>query len=391
MRAVLAGREGGPVHVLAVGKAASAMTLGAADALGPALARALVVSRSGHFDPELERHGAITCLAGGHPLPDMGSLAAGAAMLDFAASTPAGARVLLLVSGGASSLAEVLAPGVGLTELRAVNDWALGAGVEIEQLNRVRRGLSRLKDGRLVTAFAHCRIEGYFISDVPGDDPAVVGSGLLAPEGDARRLDDAWPAWIVDLVTRSTLPPGQGPARVECVGRLDDALAAIERAAVAMGLSVGRRGARLAGDAVDAALRFCHELELGSVDLLLAGGETTVVLPARPGRGGRNLHLALAAACQLAGHGHLLVLAAGSDGSDGNSDDAGALVDGSSIERGREAGLEPGDCLARADSGVFLEATGDLVHTGPTGTNVGDLLMGLRRDPVHSRGGATSM
>src|SRR5690606_13000878 len=119
-----------------------------------------------------------------------------------------GARVLLLVSGGASSLAEVLAPGVGLTELRAVNDWALGAGVEIEQLNRVRRGLSRLKDGRLVAAFAHCRSEGYFISDVPGDDPAVVGSGLLAPEGDARRLDDAWPAWIVDLVTRSTLPPG---------------------------------------------------------------------------------------------------------------------------------------------------------------------------------------
>ena len=109
------------------------------------------------------------------------------------------------------------------------------------------------------------------------------------------------------------------------------------------------------------------------------GGEPTVKLPQQPGRGGRAQQLALAAACWLAGHDDLLLLAAGTDGSDGNSEDAGALVDGGTVDRGAADGLDPDDCLRRADAGTFLEDSGDLLYTGPTGTNVGDVVLALRR------------
>jgi hydroxypyruvate reductase len=125
-------------------------------------------------------------------------------------------------------------------------------------------------------------------------------------------------------------------------------------------------------------------LREGRCDLYLAGGETTVELPPSPGRGGRNQHLALAAALRLAGEPDLLLLAAGTDGTDGSTEDAGALVDGTTVERAAALGLDASDCLARADSGRLLAETGDLVHMGPTGTNVGDLLLGLRCAPGHS-------
>jgi hydroxypyruvate reductase len=118
---------------------------------------------------------------------------------------------------------------------------------------------------------------------------------------------------------------------------------------------------------------------MGAAGLAIWGGESTLKLPARPGRGGRNQHLALAAARLLVSHEELTVLAAGSDGTDGPTADAGAIVDSETLERGTLSGLDADDCLARADSGAFLEASGDLIHSGPTGTNVGDLVLGLKR------------
>jgi glycerate 2-kinase len=392
MRAALAGRDDlDEVWLLAVGKAASAMTLGAIDALGPRLARALVVSRDGYFDEELAQHAQVECLTGGHPIPDAGSLAAGAAALAMARNAGDGRRVLLLVSGGASSLMEVLPASVSLADLQKVSSWALASGLPIERINAVRRRLSRVKDGRLLAAFSHCMVEGYFISDVPGDDPALVGSGLLARE-EGPTEDSDLPGWVRELMERET----DGPARPSqpaptCVGCLDDALAAVGRAARAAGVECRIHAARLQGDAVAAAAKLVAELRQGTEQLLISGGETTVQLPASPGRGGRNQHLALAAALEIAGCEDLVVLAAGTDGTDGNSGDAGAIVDGGTIERGRDAGLDPKGCLAAADSGCFLEASGDLVHTGPTGTNVGDLLLSLRRDPGHSTGAWPSM
>jgi len=348
--ALAANHDDRPVSLLAVGKAASAMTQGALDALGERLVRALVIAPDDALALELLALPHISCLAGDHPVPGARSLAAGEATLAFASATPAGSRVLLLVSGGASALLEVLAPGVTFAELQRLNEWAQSEPVDIVSLNAKRASLSLVKAGRLPGLFRNADVEGLMISDVPDDDPAVVGSGLLASPS----------------------------CRVTLVGCLDDALDAALRTARVRGLNPRRAVSRLSGDAVSAAHDACHEFAVGGWNLHLWGGETVVRLPAHPGRGGRCQHFALAAAQQIAGHPELVVLAAGTDGRDGASDDAGAIVDGGTLARARDAGYDAAKCLADADSGSLLEAAGDLIYTGPTGTNVGDLVMALR-------------
>jgi hydroxypyruvate reductase len=392
MRAALARRsDGRETWILAVGKAAPAMALGALDALPGWRGRALVVSRSGHFLPGLEQRPGVTCLAAGHPLPDERSLAAGAAALGFAAAVPRGARVLLLVSGGASSLLEVPAEGVALDDLRRFNGWALASGRPIGEVNALRRRLSAVKGGRLLQRLAHAQVEGYAISDVPGDDPAVIGSGLLAA-APAEVLPGGLPEWLEALLSRARGPAPDGAAcPVALVARLKDALDAVGHAAAEAGIPVLRAPTRLAGDPAAAAAAAVEALRGRGPALYVAGGETTVRLPPQPGRGGRNQHLALEAALRMAGDGELLLLAAGTDGSDGDTDDAGALVDGSTVERAAQAGIDAATCLARADSGALLAATGELVHTGPTGTNVGDLVLGLRCARGHRPGAGCNM
>jgi hydroxypyruvate reductase len=353
VRAALANDPaGGTVSLLAAGKAAASMALGAHDALGTRLSRALVIAPDGAIPHELASLPGFDCREAGHPAPDERSLAAGEAALAFAAQTPAGSRVVLCVSGGASALIEVPAAGVTLAELRELHALSETSGMDIEALNARRGRLSRIKAGRLPSLFAGCAVEGLMISDVPRDDPAVVGSGLLAG------------------------------TKVTLVGSLDDAVEAVLRAARQAGIVAIRREPRLAGDAAAAARHVCHELAIGSAGLQVWGGETVVRLPATHGRGGRCQHFALAAAQHIAGHADLLVLAAGTDGRDGQSEDAGAIVDGGTMERAADAGFDVSAALAAADSGVVLEATGDLVCTGDTGTNVGDIVLALRLAPA---------
>ncbi len=383
VRAALAAPEqragGRDWSLIAVGKAAGAMALGALDALGPLVKRGLVITRAGHLDPELKRWPAIRGLVGDHPLPGPGSLAAGAALLDFARATSAGEAVLVLVSGGASSLVEVLAEGVSAEELRRVNAWGLSSGVAIGTLNAVRSRLSWLKGGRLARLLAHTKARALLISDVAGDDPAVIGSGLVAATAVGAPPPAELPPWIAELIAR--VGPGEPGSTLpaELIGTLDAAIAAAARAADARGLTVRVLAPPASGDVLAAASRFAHELALTTEDVLLWGGETTVRLPAEPGRGGRNQQFALAAARLISGHPRLVLLAAGTDGSDGNTDDAGAIVDGGTLVRGREAGFEADVALEAANAGPFLAAAGDLLHTGPTGTNVGDLMIGLGR------------
>jgi hydroxypyruvate reductase len=355
MRAALAGRApDGPLSVFAAGKAAASMALGVIDAVGPALARGLVVAPEDSIPAELQGRPGLRCLEGGHPRPDERSLAAGQALLEFAAATPPAGSVLLLVSGGASALLEVPAPGVGLPELRALFERSLDERLDIAELNRERIALSRIKGGRLAGLFRGARIEAFMISDVPHDDPAVLASGLLDTPGLARTL----------------------------VGSLDDALEAIMRTSAVRGLAALRPAGRLAGDAEAAARRICHELAIGEAELIVEGGETTVRLPARPGRGGRCQHFAAAAAQAIAGHSDYVLLAAGTDGRDGQSEDAGAIVDGGTAARAADAGLDLAAALDAGDTGPLLEATGDLLHTGPTGTNVGDIVLALRQPGI---------
>ncbi len=395
MRQALRGLPRRDTWVLAAGKAAAAMTLGATDALGAAITRALVVTRADCVDPELANVPGLRCLVAAHPVPDERSVAAGEAALEMAREAPPGQRVLLLVSGGASSLLEAPVRGVSLQQLRRMNEWALASGLDIERINAIRGALSRVKAGGLVGNFAHCDVEGFFISDVPGDDPAVVGSGLLAAAGDASLppagdLPD-WLRHLLDAATRPTDTCRAPPVPLRCVGRLAEALEAGQRQAEACGARAVLHPRRLDGDVRTAARSVCACLDADGPALHLFGGETTVVLPPQPGRGGRNQHLALATALEISGREDRLVLACGTDGSDGTTNDAGALVDGGTLDRGRDAGLDASACLARADSNHFLEASGDLVHTGATGTNVGDLVFALRREPGHSQTGGLSM
>jgi hydroxypyruvate reductase len=293
--ALAADARSDPVSAVAIGKAAASMMLGAADALGARLQRGLVVGPDGGMARELAGRPGMRCLEAGHPLPDERSLAAGQALLEFAAATPPASRVLLMVSGGASALLEIPVPGVSLADLRQLYQDATARGLDIESLNARRRELSLVKGGRLPGLFAGSSVEGLLISDVPRDDPAVIGSGLLAAPG----------------------------CRLTLVGSLDDALEAVLRAARAQGLAAERIAGRLDGDAGTAARHFCHELAIGKADLLVGGGETTVRLPAQPGRGGRCQQFALTAAQAIAGHPEFIVLAVGTDGRDGASEDAG--------------------------------------------------------------------
>lgn len=340
-------------QAFAVGKAAASMYCGAKAALGARLERGLVVVPDGDPCAAAARAAGAELLYGAHPLPDARSLVAGRRLLDAVAALDADVLPLLLISGGASSLVEVLRDGVDLAQSRAVGAGGLAAGLPIGELNRRRAAVSQLKGGGLTACLGERLALALFVSDVPHDDPAVIGSGLLA----AR--------------------PGDRVER-RIVASLAHALTAVEAAAVRDGHAVTREPARLEGDAATQGERLAQRLLDGPTGLLLAGGETTVTLPADPGRGGRNQQLALAAAQRLAGQGGVALLACGTDGIDGASTDAGALVDGGSCERMRDAGCDPARHLAGADAGPALAAAGDLVHTGPTGTNVCDIVIGLK-------------
>ncbi len=374
-----------PLHLVAVGKAASAMTLGALDALDARLEAALVVTKHGHVDDELARTGAVECLESDHPVPGAASLAAGAVLLervDAWAARP-GARFLFLLSGGASSLVEVPAPPLQLDDLARITRSLLENGLDVARMNTVRRALSRIKGGRLAAHLRGRPTLNLLISDVPGDDPGVVGSGLLTPVRETLRLE-RYPAPVAAVLRATPLAPVPEEAAfasiaTRIVARLEDAKRACARKARALGYETAVAGAFLGGDANEAARMVCRDLCAGVPGVHIWGGETLMHLPPDPGRGGRNQHLALAAAVALRGRDDLFVLAAGTDGTDGPTAAAGGLVDGATVARGEAAGRSAENSLARADSGTFLEAAGDLVVTGPTGTNVMDLVIGLRR------------
>ncbi len=331
------------------------MALGARDALGTTIERILVITKDGHVAPQLPAVAGVEVYESAHPMPDERSLAAGARLLQWVDELPESVDPLFLVSGGASSLVDVLEPGKSLADLELLTAEGLAAGIAIGELNARRARHSLIKGGRLTARLNGRPARALFISDVPGDDPRVIGSGLLGPAS-------------------------EGPDRVEraVVASIDHAVETVAAAAVELGLGAEPSLRRFDGDVMRLAVRFSHELEMSSVEVRVWGGESTVQLPENPGRGGRNQHLGLAVARLIAGHPDLLLLTAGTDGTDGVTDDAGALVDAETWPRLTLAEIDADACLQRADSGTALAAAGDIVHTGPTGTNVGDIVIGLK-------------
>lgn len=382
-----------PIQLVAVGKAASSMAQGALafeqEGGQNWIERGLVITKHGHLD-DWKSDSRFDLYESAHPVPTQDSLDAGVALLNFIASAPDNAAFLFLVSGGASSLVEVLQDGLTLADLAEANRWLLGSGLDITGMNRIRRQLSRIKGGNLMAFLDGRPAKALLISDVPGDDPAVIGSGPLMSSGG---VEDRWD---MDALTTSGVPEwlkGRlGNADVSSFAAVkvphnivagnQGALAAAAQRGRELGYPVSIEGRFLEGDAEQVAKELVEQLKAADPGVYLWGGETTVQLPDNPGRGGRNQHLALAAATGIQGADGLVFLSVGTDGSDGpgKDADAGALVDGQTLKRGVAADpqLDPHQSLVNADAGRFLNASGDLVHTGPTGTNVMDLVIALK-------------
>ncbi len=369
----------GPIWAVAIGKAAGSMLSGAFSELGTALQRALLITKYGYGPTPIPPRTEL--IEAAHPLPDANSLLAGSRLLEFVRQAPADIRFLFLLSGGASSLVEVLPPGVTLDDLQRANTWLLGSGLPIENVNAVRRRLSCIKGGRLRAYLGNQPVRALLMSDVADDDPRTIGSGLLHGDGGMDALPASCPAWLTRWLDSAQPVATSAPLMVpdtEIVANLEQALAAAALAAEPFGQPILRHRRRLDGDAAAAGQMLADDLIQAEPGFHIWGGETTVRLPAAPGVGGRCQQLALAAAQTLAGHAHIHMLVAATDGSDGPTSTAGALVDSGTLERGRREGLNAEAALANADAGTFLAAAGDLIDTGPTGSNVNDIVIALK-------------
>jgi hydroxypyruvate reductase len=337
-------------------------------------------------------------------LPDARSLEAGRRAAEFLRAGGATDLVLVLVSGGASALAVLPRASLSLDALRATTDLLLRAGAPIGELNTVRKHLDLLKGGGLVRLAAPARLVVLLLSDVVGDDPSVIASGLTVPDpttyADAmevlarRGLRDSAPPAVREVLARGargeepeTLKPGEALARLASTAVIARGATAVEAAAAraaALGFTPHVLGTGVEGEA-RAVGRAMAEL-LGATAqgrgpvrppaALLWAGETTVTVRGH-GRGGRNQEVALAAARALADIPGVCLAALGTDGTDGPTDAAGALVDGSTAGRARAAGLDLERALAENDAYPVLDALGALIRTGPTGTHVNDLGIAL--------------
>lgn len=361
----------GRVFILALGKAAGAMMEAALSVL-PKPHAALVITNYENASPVA----GARVLAAGHPVPDENGLQAGLAVQRVLARTTAQDAVLVLVSGGGSALLPAPVPGVTLQDKAQVNRLLLGAGLDITQMNLVRQHLSRLKGGGVLRAAAPAPVTALILSDVVGDDLRVIASGpTVAPIGtraEAMRLLEEHGLWqhvpdAVRAVLRNDDPPrALPPATNHLVGSN-----ALSVAAVAQALP----GARidpvpLVGDVAQAAARIVALAQVPGVTVL--GGETTVTLTGT-GLGGRNQELALRVALALQDRPGWRFLSGGTDGRDGPTDAAGAIVDGGTIARIALAGGNAEALLANNDSHTALKMAGDLMVTGATGTNVADV------------------
>lgn len=360
-----------PDLIVSIGKAGTAMARAA-------LARFAGVTCLVVTNPEnaTDLAGARVLL-GGHPVPDAGSAVAGEAVLAAVQALRSGQHCLALISGGGSALAVAPVTGVTLEDKAEVSRLLLGAGLDIKAMNLVRQNLSRLKGGGLARACAPATMQALILSDVVGDDLGAIASGpTVPPLGDAaqaRALLERAALWDrIPVSCRHALARGTPDVTPNVPTRLigSNRLSAEAMLAAAPGATLDSLA--LEGDVAEAAARVAARAANGA-GVTLWGGETTVVLRGQ-GRGGRNQELALRVALALRDLGRpWAFLSGGTDGRDGPTDAAGAIVDDGSLARMADAGLNVAERLADNDSYPLLAASGDLLMTGGTGTNVADL------------------
>jgi hydroxypyruvate reductase len=398
------------IFLLAAGKAALGMATALAARLGPKLQEALAIVPSlpgsdpnPQAVPSDEAREAIRIIAAAHPLPDVSSERAAAAALGIAGRAGPGDLFVSALSGGASSLMVAPAAPVTLADKIAINAALLGSGASIRELNIVRRHLSAIKGGGLLRACGGARVLSLILSDVARNDLATIGSGPTAADPatfaeaigvlNRRRLWGRAPEAVRERLERGTageiaetVKPGDPLlARVDniVIGDNGTAVEAAARAAAGAGYTVDR-WRELYGEADDVGRALSAHLAAiaGARVCVVAGGEPVVTMRGR-GRGGRAQQAALAMALELARLGQadpdrrITALFAGTDGIDGPTDAAGAFVTPRTVDRAREAGFDAAAALARNDAYPLFAALGDLLMTGPTGTNVSDIFIGL--------------
>lgn len=383
----------GRLIMLAAGKAAGSMIETAErhylDAGFPAERIAgIAVARHGYGRPTCF----VPMVEAGHPVPDQAGLESAAKALALAQGATANDLVLVLMSGGAS--ANWIAPaGITFAEKQAMTRALLRSGANIGEMNTVRKHLSAIKGGRLARAAHPAKVVTLAISDVPGDDPAVIGSGPTVPDPttlvDARAIVAKFNLDLPQAVAMALNDPANespkpgDPAFANCefhlIARPADAFAAAQAAVTAAGYECVFLGERVEGEARAVAAEHAALARTmqsaGRRAVILSGGELTVTIRGK-GRGGPNQEYALAMATELSGTSAIAALAADTDGTDGGGgsaeDPAGAIIDGTTAAHARELGLDPASFLADNDSTGFFERTGDLLRPGPTFTNVND-------------------
>jgi glycerate 2-kinase len=397
--------SGGPVVLASIGKAAGSMAEGAWQVLGDRLGSGVVIAPDG---VEVTPFPGIAVFRGGHPAPNEEGVRGAESVMRLASALGGEDFLLCLISGGGSALMTLPPPGVALEEVRRTSDLLLRAGATIQELNCVRKHLDRLKGGRLARAAAPARVLALVLSDVIGDPLDVIASGPLSPDPTTyeaaihvlkrRNVWGALPEAVRDHLHRGAAgeedetPTAGDPCfervEVRVVGNNRIAAEAARHEAERRGYRTALLSTSVSGEArevgrVLAAL--AREMRRSDQPVpvpgcLVAAGETTVTVTG-DGRGGRNQELALGAALEIAGEVGIAIGSVGTDGIDGPTDAAGAICDGTTLERAREKSLDPLRALARNDVYPLLRDVGDLIVTGPTGTNVMDVQVVLVAGP----------
>ncbi len=386
----------GHVYICGAGKAVVPFAVGLVHSLGDRFHQGLIVTKTGHTEPLDKR---VRILEAAHPVPDLSSEVAATELERFLLQVTANDVVFFLLTGGASALLAAPVPGISLADKQVVTRLLLASGANIHAINSVRKHLSRLKGGNVARLVSPARLVTLAVSDVIGDDPDSIGSGPTVADPTTysqavtilrgRGLYERLPSTVrVHLehgeagARRETPKPGDEcflNAQYRLLASLEDALDAIEQRARQDGVLVHRVTDPLQGD-----VGTCSTLLLQALDdlaahasrpvLLLAGGEPTVE-PKGSGKGGRMQHLALLLATALEGRNDVVGLAAGTDGTDGPTDAAGSFFTGDTLARALAVGLDPETCLRDFNAYALFAALGDHLMTGPTGTNVMDIVM----------------
>jgi hydroxypyruvate reductase len=390
----------GQVVVVGVGKASAPMAAAVEEILGDRISRGVVVTKYGHVQPTR----IIRIHEAGHPVPDDAGMAGAQAVLDHVKGLGPDDLVLVLISGGGSALAPAPVDGIALAEKQALTKALLACGADIREMNTLRKHISRMKGGQLARAAAPARVFTLILSDIVGDPLDAIASGPTVPDprtyADGLAILDKYgirqdiPASIrthLEAGAAGRVPETPKPedplfARVKSVMVASNiqALEAARVEAQRLGFQAMILSSFVEGETREIArMHAALALEARSSGnplpppaCLITGGETTVTLKGR-GKGGRNQEFALAAALDIAGLPEVVVLSAGTDGTDGPTDAAGALADGDTVARAVALGLQPRRALDANDAYPFFERLGDLVMTGPTRTNVMDVRLVL--------------